>query len=286
MNTAEAAENLALNAKTSAAEALTIANSAKINAQDAETAATGAKEMATEALENLEGKMGQLNPTGTGSFSMNRLADSAVGDYSVTSGFNSYAAGSCSSASGLNVIAGGDNQTATGRYNIAEARYEEVIASESNNYVKYNTNWYISQSYTFDPFTGIFTLINPAWRKLASTGFDDYFVCKEQSGSSIYRLRGGYNATNKTRSSRRYYNKALVQNYANIVGNGISDTKRSNAHTLDWDGNAWYAGDVYVGSTSGTNMDEGSKKLATEEFVEQLIANKSQVQIITWEADD
>ena len=54
--------------------------------------------------------------------------------------------------------------------------------------------------------------------------------------------------------------------YAHIVGNGDYG-KSSNAHTLDWDGNAWFAGDVYVGSTSGTNKDEGSKKLATEEYV-------------------
>lgn len=32
--------------------------------------------------------------------------------------------------------------------------------------------------------------------------------------------------------------------YAHIVGNGTSDSKRSNAHTLDWEGNAWYAGSV------------------------------------------
>ena len=35
-----------------------------------------------------------------------------------------------------------------------------------------------------------------------------------------------------------------------IVGNGdyLSDTKvQSNAMSLDWDGNAWFAGDVYVG---------------------------------------
>ena len=55
--------------------------------------------------------------------------------------------------------------------------------------------------------------------------------------------------------------------YANIIGNGQSN-KRSNAHTLDWQGNAWYSGDVYVGSTSGTDKDEGSKKLATEEYVD------------------
>lgn len=48
-----------------------------------------------------------------------------------------------------------------------------------------------------------------------------------------------------------------------IVGNGTSDENRSNAYTLDANGNAWYSGDVYVGSTSGTNKDSGSKKLIT-----------------------
>lgn len=52
-------------------------------------------------------------------------------------------------------------------------------------------------------------------------------------------------------------------NYAHIVGNGAGDSARSNAHTLDWSGNAWFAGDVYVGSTSGMNKDAGSKKLIT-----------------------
>ena len=40
--------------------------------------------------------------------------------------------------------------------------------------------------------------------------------------------------------------------YAHIVGNG-DYTKRSNAHTLDWNGNAWFAGNLYVG---GQNQDE------------------------------
>ena len=34
------------------------------------------------------------------------------------------------------------------------------------------------------------------------------------------------------------------EKYASIVGNGTSDTARSNSHTLDWEGNAWYAGTV------------------------------------------
>lgn len=48
---------------------------------------------------------------------------------------------------------------------------------------------------------------------------------------------------------------------AHIVGNGTERNTRSNAHTLDWQGNAWFAGDVYTGSTSGTNKDDGSIKL-------------------------
>lgn len=42
--------------------------------------------------------------------------------------------------------------------------------------------------------------------------------------------------------------------YAHIVGNGDWKTP-SNAHTLDWDGNGWFAGNVYVG---GTSQDDAS----------------------------
>ena len=59
---------------------------------------------------------------------------------------------------------------------------------------------------------------------------------------------------------------------AHIVGNGSRYSNKSNAHTLDWNGNAWFAGDVYTGSTSGTNKDEGSKILATKEYVDSRIS--------------
>ena len=40
--------------------------------------------------------------------------------------------------------------------------------------------------------------------------------------------------------------------YAHIVGNGDSDSDRENIHTLDWDGNAWFSGDVTATDTDGT----------------------------------
>lgn len=63
--------------------------------------------------------------------------------------------------------------------------------------------------------------------------------------------------------------------YAHIIGNGVKHTDgsggSSNAHTVDWDGNAWYAGDVFVG---GTGQDDvNAKKLATEEYVDTSVAN-------------
>ena len=47
--------------------------------------------------------------------------------------------------------------------------------------------------------------------------------------------------------------------YAHIVGNG-TESKRSNAHTLDWDGNTWYKGKIKIG---GTSYDDG-KTVETE----------------------
>ena len=41
-----------------------------------------------------------------------------------------------------------------------------------------------------------------------------------------------------------------VNRYADVVGNGISASARSNAYTLDWSGNGWFAGDVKTGGTS------------------------------------
>ena len=47
---------------------------------------------------------------------------------------------------------------------------------------------------------------------------------------------------------------------AHIVGNGNSWDDRSNAHTLDWDGNAWFAGTIKVGGTG--QYDSAAQEVA------------------------
>ena len=63
----------------------------------------------------------------------------------------------------------------------------------------------------------------------------------------------------------KYNNLDINGFYAHIVGNGTSDTNRSNAHTLDWDGNAWFAGKVTVGAdaeelAAKSDLDEKADK--------------------------
>lgn len=75
---------------------------------------------------------------------------------------------------------------------------------------------------------------------------------------------------NNTKASSKYqhvqgrYNIADINNkYAHIVGNGAGDAKRSNAHTLDWQGNAWYSGKL---SQEGTPTED--KDLVTKKYVD------------------
>ena len=53
--------------------------------------------------------------------------------------------------------------------------------------------------------------------------------------------------------------------YAHIVGNGNSSTD-SNAHTLDWEGNGWYAGKL---SQEGTPTED--KDLVTKKYVDDKV---------------
>lgn len=54
----------------------------------------------------------------------------------------------------------------------------------------------------------------------------------------------------------RYNVEDTNEEYAHIIGNGDRPEKPSNAHTVDWQGNSWYAGDVFVG---GTGRNDKSK---------------------------
>lgn len=72
----------------------------------------------------------------------------------------------------------------------------------------------------------------------------------------------------------KYNVKDTGSKYVHIIGNGTSDTARSNAHTVDWNGNAWFSGDI-EGVKDGTThklsekVDKVSgKSLSTNDYTD------------------
>lgn len=191
-------------------------------------------------------KMDSNNPVGTGSFSLNRDTNSTIGDYSVAEGNRTKASGAASHAEGNNTTASGANSHAEG-YNTTAGEYSShAEGSSTTAYGKYSHA------------EGITT--HAGGLSSHAEGFGTIASGKAQHVHGEYNIEEFVAAGNRGK-------------YVHIVGNGQDDNFRSNAHTLDWSGNAWFAGDVFVGSASGTNKDDGSKKLATEEYVNNEIAD-------------
>lgn len=73
------------------------------------------------------------------------------------------------------------------------------------------------------------------------------------AGSNFQHVQGKFNVED------------TENKYAHVVGNGTSNDKRKNIHTLNWDGNAWFKGDVLVGGTG--QDDTNAKMLATTDMI-------------------
>lgn len=84
----------------------------------------------------------------------------------------------------------------------------------------------------------------------ASSNFShaEGFGCTAQGRNQ--HIQGKYNIASGTSNS------IVDSDYAHIVGNGTSDSKRSNTHTLTCSGVPWYQGRPQFG---GTAMDNGSQ---------------------------
>lgn len=171
----------------------------------------------------------------------------AEGQDTIASGDRSHAEGMSTRASGYISHAEGMGTKALGDYSHAEGSQTE--ASGQNSHAE-----------------GIRTIAS----KSASHAEGDSTIA---SGNFSHAEGYDTKAQGNNQHVQGKYNIADTTS-AHIVGNGTKYNARSNAHTLDWQGNAWFAGDVYTGSTSGTNKDDGSKKLATEEYVNNLVGTK------------
>lgn len=217
-------------------------------------------------------KMDKENPTGSGNVSFGRKSGTTIGSNSVVIGSdsqatttNTIAIGSGVTASNNNSIAIGASTTASGENSVAigvgatASGVKSLVLGDHN--VASGEYATAMGCWTNAPGTAAISLGNGTnangWGAMAS----GIVTNAKGLGQHVF---GSYNIPDDD-TIENYYD---TSEHLIIVGNGdvlSDDGVQSNAHTLDWDGNAWFAGDVYVGSTSGTNKDSGSKKLATVE---------------------
>ncbi len=170
-----------------------------------------------------------------------------VGTNNIASGARSVAEGQGTSATANNAHAEGNGTTASGISSHAEG--EDCVASGEDTHAEgYST--FATGSYSHAE--GVNNVASGTMSH--AEGF--YTTAQRRS----QHVEGENNILDTTGAD-----VDAKGDYIHIAGNGTSTSNQSNAHTLDWSGNAWFAGDVYVGSTSGTNKDAGSKKLATED---------------------
>ena len=208
-------------------------------------------------------KMEANNPVGTGSFSMGRKPNTVIGINSHAEGYDTTASGNYSHAEGSRTTASGSDSHAEGFKTIASSAYSHAegsgttASSDCSHAEGSGTTASGSESHAEGFRTTASSSDSHAEGiRTTASGVSSHAEGIRTTASSDYQhVQGKYNVEDSQGK------------YAHIVGNGTGSA-RSNAHTLDWNGNVWYAGDVYVGSTSGVNKDEGSKKLATEEYVD------------------
>ena len=238
------------------------------------------------------------NATASGAYSH------AEGNNTTASGAHSHAEGDNATASGAYSHAEGNNTTASGYYSHVEGSSSnaipDTITSSSSNsdiisawkttrfslakgissHVEGSDNLALGD-YSHaegDNATASGRASHAEGNNTTASGRASHAEGDNATASGDYSHAEGY-CTKACSSYQHVQGKYNIEDssntYAHIVGNGDSDNALSNAHTLDWSGNAWFAGDVYTGSTSGTNKDEGSKKLATEEYVNGRITEDS-----------
>lgn len=188
----------------------------------------------------------------------------AGGSGSHAEGYGSNASGDYTHTEGDHTVANRRGMHAEGKYNLYDsAKYVDVVGLGN----RYNwSDMYAASEYTFDADTGYYTLVNAEPKSEVVIGL--YYVSSTMyTSGTINRLEkpisliSGNNYT--TEKHLGTLGTDVQGKYVHVVGNGVSSA-RSNAYTLDWDGNGWFAGDVFVG---GASQDEGVKLLKAGEAI-------------------
>ena len=161
--------------------------------------------------------------------------------------------------------------------------YEEEVKCLDNKYLE--NNLIIQNSISMGRVGNIGTCSSAIGSGVTASGMFSHAegYITEASGNSSHAEGSSTEAIGETSHAEGYWTKASsdyqhVQGkcniedtegkYAHIVGNGKDGNTRSNAHTLDWEGNGWYSGKL---SQEGTPTED--KDLTTKKYVDDNLSN-------------
>lgn len=227
-------------------------------------------------------KMDKANPTGTGELSINRKANTTVGNKSSTLGYNCTASGSYSHAEGQATTASGNygshaegaGSSAIGNYSHAEGQY--TTAQGSSSHVEGLS------SQTGANADGAHAEGNSCIANGAASHAEGYITKSpgdyshsegrntEAKGTASHAEGYGTTANHKSQHVFGEYNildnseAAATEkgNYVEVVGNGTGTSARSNARTLDWSGNETLAGGLTASGNVVVKDSEGNTKVS------------------------
>lgn len=237
------------------------------SARTAQGSAEAAEQAKNEAVEAAESIKNTKVPTKTSELendshflaadteiSWGRKADTTIGEQSVALGVNVEASGVNSHAEGSNTKASGSCSHAEGRITTASgyaSHAEGMVSTASGQYCHAEGYGTISKG----------DATHAEGRGTTASGFSTHAEGSNTIASGMHAHAEGNNtkaggvyshaegsnteAKGNTQHVQGKYNVIDESNkYAHIVGGGTSNDKRKNIHTLDWEGNAEYAGDV------------------------------------------
>lgn len=191
-------------------------------------------------------KMDKDNPTGTGSLSINRKSGTTTGSQSMAIGYNVEASGDQSFAEGRETVASGNQSHAEGYQSTASATRSHAEGNsttasglaahaEGQGSVASNTSAHAEgQNTTASGDNGVHAegyYTEASGRNSHSEG--RYTIANHRS----QHVFGEYNVADTSAAV-----STARGTYVEIVGKGTAADARSNARTLDWNGNETIAG--------------------------------------------
>ena len=173
-------------------------------------------------------------------------ANTEIGKYAFAEGYDTTASGKYSHAEGNNTTASG------------EASHAEGWHTTASNYFSHTEGIGTTASGESSHAEGNSTTASGSRSHAEGGSTTASGVCSHAEGY-MTTASGDYQHVQGKYSINDASNK-----YAHIVGNGEYNAL-SNAHTLDWEGNAWFQGDIKLGGTS--QDDTTAKSVLTSDYI-------------------